>query len=84
MRLLFVLQRNIKDLLDSFEEINLLSSSNEVRRPKGPKATDAFIDFSPYGRRPKGCFSLRPANFVSASALAYSYLYLRFRYFRSL
>ena len=43
MRLLFVLQGNIKDLLDSFEEINLLSSSNEVRRPKGPKATDAFI-----------------------------------------
>ena len=54
--------------------------AKRVSRPKGPKATDAFIDFSPCGRTLKVAFPLtlapsgvdlkvRPANFVSASAL---------------
>ena len=46
----------------SFGEINLSSSSNEVRRPKGPKATDAFIAF-PCGQRPKGSASAFSLSF---------------------
>ena len=48
----------------SFGEINLPSSSNEVRRPKGPKATDAFIAF-PCGQRPKGSASALSSSLSS-------------------
>ena len=49
----------------SSEELKFLSSQATLSY-RVAVATDAFIAF-PCGQRPKGCFSLRPANFVSAS-----------------
>ena len=56
--------RLVSKLETPWGEINLPSSSNEVRRPKGPKATDAFIA-SPCGQRPKGSASALARTFRS-------------------
>ena len=56
----FVLQgKYVMKIINILMKMVILKQlAKRVSRPKGPKATDAFIDFSPCGRRPKGCFSL--------------------------
>ena len=55
----FVLQgKYVMKIINILMKMVILKQlAKRVSRPKGPKATDTFIDFSPCGRRPKGSAS---------------------------